>query len=101
MDGHSLCKRYRTVATSNERTNDIKTVRWRHLMDEHSLYKRHRTVAVSNVNATHRHKAGMLFGITFRRELRRILHFRETETVIYRGDDSQEGDIERTASSFR
>ena len=57
-------------------------------MDGHSLCKRHRKVAISNVNATHRHKAG-------------ILHFRETETVIYRGGDSQEGDIERTASSFR
>ena len=95
MDGHSLYKRHqdRTMATSNGRTNDIKTVRWRRLMDGHSLCKRHkdRTVATSNVNAsiaiTSTQSGYVLqncFGKTsgtFRRGLRRILHFRETETV--------------------
>ena len=81
MDGHSLCKRHqdRTVATSNGRTNDIKTVRWRRLMDEHSLCKRHqdRTVATSNVNASsvlllHRRKAGMFSRIALGKQ---AVHF--------------------------
>ena len=56
-------------------------------MDGYSLCKRHRTVATSNVNATSTQSGYVVqnyFGKTsgtFRRELRRILHFRETETV--------------------
>ena len=84
MDGYSLCKRHqhRTVATSNERTN-----------------KRYqdRTVATSdgwmdiryvNDTATSTQSGYVVQNYfekktsgTFRSELRRILHFRETETV--------------------